>query len=383
MQFKLWKDYWKNKLYKESQMSVESVLKREGIEVVSQIDTLAINTIAQNIARRIVETFPNFNLSENDIFSKLAKLNMYKAKMIDGMAEANYFYRNISIYFNENIHDDDLEEFAIHECLHYLQERKDDNNNLIRMGLCNYDKSTPIGLGLNEAAVQYTASWIIGVEADYEKYYDISLYTPSPSYYPLECSLLNEILYFTGNDVLFRSTLFSNDDFKNLIIEKTSDKVYEQIQNYFDKIIDIEEHIIKINSKIDKLENGSPKYKRLSAKLNKVKHKMASAYINTQNLIIKSFFDGEFEKIINLEDIDNYRRKLYKFSDIIGHIKNYKFFENYYIEMMNKLEHKSNILENGGTETALATSSNNSILKILQKLWSLITKKENSKDNIY
>ena len=70
------------------------------------------------------------------------------------------------------------------------------------MGLCNYKNKKPAASGLNEAAVQYISSRIIGIEPDFEKYYNITLYTPSPSYYPLECSLLNEILYFTGSSII-------------------------------------------------------------------------------------------------------------------------------------------------------------------------------------
>ena len=33
-----------------------------------------------------------------------------------------------------------------------------------------------------------------------EKYYDINIFTPSPSYYPVECALLNELIYFIGED---------------------------------------------------------------------------------------------------------------------------------------------------------------------------------------
>ena len=57
---------------------------------------------------------------------------MYRAVMPEGMAEANYFYKNTSIYFNEKIAFEDLEEFAIHECIHYIQEVKDKKNNLLR-----------------------------------------------------------------------------------------------------------------------------------------------------------------------------------------------------------------------------------------------------------
>ena len=41
------------------------------------------------------------------------------------MSEANYFYKNTSIYFNEKIDIADIEEFAVHECIHYIQEIKD------------------------------------------------------------------------------------------------------------------------------------------------------------------------------------------------------------------------------------------------------------------
>ena len=70
-----------------------------------------------------------------------------------------------------------------------------------------------------------------------------------------------------------------------------------------------------------------------------------------------------------MESLEKLRHRLYKFSDIIGSIENYKFFDNYYIEMMNKLEHRCNVLENGGVETALSTKSHNSILVFFKKLF--------------
>ena len=139
-------------------MSVESDLRKDGIEVTEKLDTLRVNSLARNVSVKLCETFPEFNLNQNELFIKLSRLNMYKAKMPEGMAEANYFYKNTSIYFNEHIQDEDLEEFAIHECIHYLQEVKDKRNSLIRMGLCDYTEFKIYGLGLNEAAVQLMAS---------------------------------------------------------------------------------------------------------------------------------------------------------------------------------------------------------------------------------
>lgn len=349
-------------------MNIQAELKKNGIEVTCQLDEIIVNSILKSISRRIFESFPDLEFNEHTIFKKLSCLKMYKAKMKNNIAEASYYYKFQSIYFDENIEIEDLEEFAIHECIHFLQEVKTNKNKLKKMGLCKYFGSKPIGLGLNEAGTQYTASVIIGIEPDFEKYYDISLFTPSPSYYPLECSLLNEILYFTGNNLLFKSILLSTDDFKNKIVELTSENTYKKLQTQFDKILDLEEDISKINSKILDLEDGSSKFESFNNRLINQKHKIAKSFIETQNLIIKEFFDGDFNKITNLEELEQFRKKLYKFSDIIGFVKDYSFFDNYYIEMMNKLEHKYNVLENGGCETALLKSPKFSILAFFHKL---------------
>ncbi len=152
-------------------MSIESDLKKDGIEVTQKLDTLRINSIARNVSIKLCDTFPEFHLNQNELFIKLSRLNMYKAKMPEGMAEANYFYKNTSIYFNEHIQDEDLEEFAIHECIHYLQEIKDKRNYLVRMGLCDYTEFKIYGLGLNEAAVQLMASKVNGIPKEYVKYF--------------------------------------------------------------------------------------------------------------------------------------------------------------------------------------------------------------------
>ena len=231
-------------------MSIETDLKKDGIEVIEELNIETINLISKRIANRIYETFNNFYLNPNEIFNKLCKLHMYKAKMPEGMAEAVYFYKNSSIYFNEHIANEDLEEFAIHECIHFLQENKDENGNLLRMGHCIYKKNKPRGMGLNEAAVQYMAAKIIGITPDFEKYYGINLMTPSPSYYPLECQLVSQMAYLIGEDILFESTLRSNDNFKIKFAESTSPKIFMAIQNAIDDILNNEENIIKLNNKI-------------------------------------------------------------------------------------------------------------------------------------
>ena len=326
-------------------MSIESDLKKDGIEVVEKLDTLKVNSIARNISVKLCETFPNYGLNSNNLFIKLSRLDMYKAKIPEGMAEANYFYKNSSIYFNEHIQDDDLEEFAIHECIHYLQEVKDKKNYLIRMGLCDYTEFKIYGLGLNEASVQLMASKVNGIPKEYVKYFGISFETTSPSYYPLVCCLANQLAYLVGEDILFESTLNSNDNFKEKFASLTSPKTFMAIQNAFDDILNAEEEIIKLNNKIANVDDRNKRVDGMLKKIDELKSEISLTFMRTQNLIISSYFNNTFNFISNLEEVENYRRKLYSFKDYLGSMEGYSFFNDYYVDKMMQLEEKYNALE--------------------------------------
>ena len=354
-------------------MSIESDLRKDGIRVVDILDTMSVNRIAHNIAAKLCNTFPELCFNETDLFAKLSRLGMYRATMPEGMAEANYFYKNTSIYFNEKIAFEDLEEFAIHECIHYIQEVKDKRNNLIRMGLCNFDNFKITGMGLNEAAVQYITSKIIGIEKDYVKYFNISFKTISPSYYPLECNLVEQMTYITGENVLFDSTFTSNDKFKNAFIKLTSEKTYDEIEYCFDQILELEENIIKLNNKSFSYNERNKQVDKLSVKIDLYKNKLTEYFLKAQNLIIKSYFDKGFNNISNLEELDNYRRTLEHYRELIGTTEDYTFFDEYYTEMMFALEHKCNVLENGGIETALEYKKPNVFVSWLRAIKNFVT----------
>ena len=355
-------------------MSVETDLKKDGIEVIEALNTLKINSIARNISQKICETFPTYGFNQKELFIQLSRLNMYKAKMPEGMAEANYFYKNTSIYFNEHIATEDLEEFAIHECIHHIQEVKDKRNYLVKMGLCDYTEFKIYGLGLNEASVQLMSSKINGIPKEYVKYFGISFETTSPSYYPLECCLVNQLAYLTGEDVLFESTIKSNDNFKKVFSELTSPKVFMAIQNAIDEILYHEEDIIKINNKIAQIDDRNKKVDGMIEKIEELKHEITLTFMRTQNLILSSYFDSAFNRITDLEGIETYRRKLYTFKDLIGCTEGYTFFNDYYVSKMEELEHKYNLLENGQFETSLKviTKKENVFIRVIKTLKKLI-----------
>ena len=337
-------------------MSVESDLKKDGIEVIKKLDTLRVNSIARTVSNSLCETFPDFNLNQNDLFIKLSRLDMYIAKMPEGMAEANYFYKNTSIYFNDHIADEDLEEFAIHECIHFIQEIKDKRNYLLRMGLCDYTEFRIYGLGLNEAAVQLMASKVLAIPKEYVKYFNITFETTSPSYYPLECCLVSQLAYLIGEDVLFESTINSNDTFKNKFIELTNAKTFMNIEDNIDKILMSEEEIIKIKNKIATMDDNSKKIDVMNKKIENLKSYITSTFIKTQKLITSSYFDNVFDSITDLEGVEKYRQKLYNFKDYLGSTAGDTFFNDYYVNKMMALEEKYNYLENTSVENVVDDS---------------------------
>ncbi len=114
---------------------------------------------------------------------------------------------------------------------------------------------------------------------------------------------------------------------KEKISEITSLKTYYEISNSLDKILETEESIIKLNNKILQIDDRNKKVDMMVSKISNLKDSIKSTFINTQNLIISSFFDSSFNNVSTLEDVENYRRSLYKFRDYIGVTDNYSFFQ--------------------------------------------------------
>ena len=118
-------------------VKIKSELRKEGIEVISQLNTLKVNSIATNIAQKLVDTFPEQNINYHELFMKLSRLNMYIAKIPNGVA-AKYYYKNSSIYFSESTNLEDISSVVIHECIHYLQAEINQKNKLVKLGLCDF-----------------------------------------------------------------------------------------------------------------------------------------------------------------------------------------------------------------------------------------------------
>lgn len=328
-------------------MSINSTLRKEGINVIGKLNTLEINKIASNISEKIVNAFPEHGINQSDLFISIARLDMYVAEMPNDMAMAKYFYKNNSIYFSKDMDLEDLNTLALHECIHFIQEVKNKQGKLLRLGLYDMEGRSNNGMALNEAAVQHMASIASNQPIDSVKYYNMELSTESPDFYPLQTALLNEMIYFTGTYPLYHSTLYSNDIFKNTFIAKSNPKTYAQIEKNFDLIYQYEsllsEEIYKLSVCSEELKSIN-KIRKINSRIDAYKKIILEKTLETQNIILFNCFNNEFDNIRTLENIKEFKEKIYNFKHLIITTQNYNFYSDFYADMMNKLEEKQEFL---------------------------------------
>lgn len=350
-------------------MSIKSDLQKEGIEVIKQLNTLKVNSIAHNIAKKLVDSFPEQNFNFHELFTKLSKLNMYIAKLPDGIA-AKFFYKNSSIYFSEFSNLQDLDAISIHECIHFLQSTINEKGKLIKLGLCDFTDIKLSGMALNEASVQLMAMKCTKSKFDTVKYFDIELPSNSPDYYTLECNLVRQMAYITGEYVLYNSTLYSNDNFKNKFITLTSKENFEIIKNNINSIMYLEDELNSILEKVQNSETVTKEIAKLMRKSSKIKENIKKGFLMTQNRIFTSFFDNLFESLYTPKSMENFRNALYSYRNLIGVTDDYTFFNDYYINKMAALEEKYQNVPN--KPMALVTVKDTLLARTIRKIRALI-----------
>ena len=279
---------------------------------------------------------------------------------------AKYFYKNTSIYFDCNLDLNNLTDVAIHECIHYLQEKRDKKGNITKLGLCNYKDKTLPGIGLNEAAVQYMAAKTLNLPYDNVKYFDINFQSNTPMYYPLECALVSQMAYVTGEDLIFDSTLNSNDNFKNTYISLTSEKDFMQIQKNIDLLAEVQASLELLFSSLEDVGIDEAFVDKISKEIEIKKAKVKELFLGTQNLILTSYFDNSINLAYTPKALENYRNKLYLFKNLIAYSENDNFYNQYYINKMEEIESRYEIKPSDVTD--LVVIKQNFISKLIQKL---------------
>ena len=340
-------------------MSIEKDLKKDGILVIKSLDTLSVTLIAKYVAEKLICAFPFYGFNYDKLFIKISNIPMYIADIPSNMGEASYFYKNSSIYFRDKLSIEDMQKYAVHEFIHFYQEVKDKKNVLYKLGLCDFTGLKVKGMALNEASVQLITAKALKHEKETVKYYDIELSTNTPNCYPIICTLVSQMAYVTGENVLFDSTFNSNSKFVKAFINICGDK-----------ILNLEEKIVLLSSKLEKEVLSDSFIASASTKMGNYKNKIQKIFFETQELILTSYFNNSLANVYSAQEIEDYRRKLYNYKDLIGVTDNYSFFNDYYINIMTKLDEKYAALEN--IELAIVPYNRNIIQILFKKICALI-----------
>jgi hypothetical protein len=331
-------------------MNDGKALKKVGIQVISELSVLEINKIASIISEKICSSFPEHNINKSDLFIALSRVNMYFAEFEDDSV-AKYYYKNDSIYFKKDIDFNEIETPALHECLHFIQTVKTKNGKVKRLGLYDLSKIIGSGLALNEAAVQLMASQATNVKKDSVKYYGMEFMADSPNYYPIECALVKQMTYFTGTYPLYHSTLYGDDIFKNTFIMKSNTKTYNQIINNLDLIGDYQEALHKENLYLSYIEYdsiNSPKIKASKKTIENLKEDIRTLTLRTQELILTNCAYSDLELVRDEQSVKDFKNKLYNFQKNLIVTDNYNFFNEFYCQMMEKLDVRRELIKKYG-----------------------------------
>lgn len=315
-------------------MNIEYLLKKEGINQVKELNASQIKTIAKDLAIKLCLAFPEHDLDRQALYNSFCALDMYSATMPKDSSGAKYIKDSNSIYFNDTLDFSSFSEVAMHECIHFLQEgRLISRNDFV--GLTSFTS----GLALNEAAVQLMASEANMTNITEEKYFGITINTISPNYYPLECTLVNQIAYFTGTYPLYHSVLNSNDVFKNTFIAKFNKRIYNRIVRQLDKLLHLESELTCYTNELENAVKIND-IKELNTIISDQKKQITRLFFNIQNFIIRNCFSCEFNSINTMSDLRDVKYKLYNFKNLIGTADGYTFYNDFYCDLMNALENK-------------------------------------------
>ena len=309
--------------------------------------------VACNVTNSLIMAFPILKNDEQQILDKIQNANMFWAQTEKNLPKVNYFYENHKIYFYESIDINKTNDAMIHEIIHFMQDVRKKNGKLDKIGLCNFNELSLHGLGINEGAVQYISSKAVNKNIQTINKGEIILRTISPEYYPILTNLIEQIVLLMGENELVKAIILNDDKFEELFFN-TFEENAQTIINQFDEIIN---YNIKNNSAKNKIEE------------------LKSMYIETQDLIMRTYFEKQYKLIETEEDVQTLSAKLDKYVELTGKVKVNDYYynnsENYKSNFMNKLDLKLIKLHEQRSKMALTVVYGSRINKLINKIKAL------------
>ena len=327
-------------------MYINKHFKELNIEPLYKIDIREKCDFANKVAILLLDTFPEYDLDYLKIVDLLQHTDMYMAKVPKNLSPVNYSYKDEAMYISDEIKLDLNNEFIWHEVIHRIQEGRNKKNQLMQLGLCSILETKVQGLAMNEAAIQYIVHKMLKSEDQMVDIYEMKIPTISKNYYPIITNLIEQICFVLGDKWLIDSCLKSKIDFKYHTIDDLGEGNYFTIQANFDKILEAKDNVLKCENVNENIEI------------------IKTTYIETEQLILTSYFDRIFKRIETMQELKKYEKKLFHYRFLIGSNE----AQNIYIEYYNKQKEKIKQLEFDLQHKALIVSKDNIINRIFRKL---------------
>ena len=254
-------------------MNIEKKLEMLGIVNIKKLNIESIKKIAKNVVEALENASPNMKEEFEKVYLRLENCDMYTASIIKHISKVNYIYENNSIYIDEEINIDTVNEQIMHECIHYLQDRRTIKNK--KIGLCNFSDFKVYGIGINEAAVQYISAKAVDETPEIIERFGVRIKTITPKYYPFLTNLMDQIVYLLGEKVVVKAIFEGSNKFEDVLLDTFEEKTRKIIKS-FDMIL---EYNNRLNEEQDETE------------IKLLQDKIASTYIETQNIIFTTYFN--------------------------------------------------------------------------------------------
>ena len=267
-------------------MQVNKYYSKIEIEPIENIDIFKRVEFVNKAALKLVKHFSEHDLDYINILQALQCTPICISKIPKNTTPANYSYKEQVIYISDKIELSLENEYIWHELIHRIQECKNKNGKLTQLGLCCIRDTKVQGHAINEAAIQYVVKNLLNSERSLVEIYSMKIPTKSKNYYPILTNLIEQLVLLFGDYQLVDSALNSNEEFKYIVIDTLGEDNYLAIEEKFDKILETKNNIMQSNNEIE-----------FSKNIDNIK----KIYIETQDLILKSYFNNIIKRIETLE----------------------------------------------------------------------------------
>ena len=282
---------------------------------------------------------------------RIFNCDMYFAKIAPKFKGVFYFYKNNTIYIDESRSITEIDDYLIHECLHYIQNFNNITKRDNRAGLCEFTELKIKGLGINEAIAQYITAKALGQKVHRVSNSKIAIYTNSEKYYKYMTSLAMQILYLIGEKEAIDSSINTNEEFETALynaFEENTDKILKN----FDAILD---------------ENNSEL---------RDENKIIQLYMQTQQLIYTTYFNKACKYLTTSKEVDKEVKKLEDYDKIMGTlIEDDTYYNNFWQfkqDISGKFFKKYLSINRERTRNSLVVVSNNPIYNLWRKIVNFI-----------